>query len=114
MGAFRSRPTAEIYLYPTDKPFYWSGETVSGIVVLQSKKYDSVRSLEVICAGQLFYQVVESDGGGSTTVIDVHRTFFIANQDLASSMVNSVDDSVSYPFRVRHSSTIKLSMYALI
>lgn len=98
MGLFGSRPTAEIHLDPIDKPFYSSGDTITGTVVLENKKQISIGFIDLRCVGELFYQRTEYSGSpnGHTQVIDEHLPFFVAQKDLVSSMVSRLVNNVSY------------------
>jgi hypothetical protein len=70
--------SCSIVVAPTGKNFYWTGETISGNVVLIVDKSIKVKSIDLNIIGQLIYTEARSSGnrGGSTTVT-VRKNFYI-------------------------------------
>jgi hypothetical protein len=82
---------------PTDNSFYWTGETVSGNVVLTVNRSRQVKSIDVSIIGQLIYTETRSSGGnrGSTTVT-VRRNFYVERHPLFIPPTNGISyDEVS-------------------
>lgn len=100
MGCFGSRvhQSAYIRVAPTGKPFYWSAETISGTVILQTDEILAFRSITLSLVGALVYDEVV--GSGEDSRIETKRLAFFSKQCPLTkpSASNNIDVGVSKPF----------------
>ena len=90
-------------LTPTDKPFYWAGETVSGYVLLTVNKSLKVKSIHVNMAGQLVYREARSCGNHGLQIVILRKDIFVQNRPLSIPATDEISsDKVSH---LRYSKT---------
>jgi hypothetical protein len=77
--------SCSIVLTPIDKPFYWTGETVSGNVVLTIGTSVNLKSIEVAMIGQLIDTVTTNDSTHT-----VRQDFFVQKQPLFVPETNGI------------------------
>jgi len=87
--------SCSIVLAPANKPFYWTGETISGHVVLTVARSLKVKSIDVNIIGQLIYTETRSSGKSNQTVI-VRKNFYVERIPLIIPPTNGISyDEVS-------------------
>ncbi len=95
-----SSASCSIALAPSGKPFYWTGETISGNVILRVDRSLKVKSIDVNIIGQLVYTV--SHNNYSSTE---RKTFYVERHSLFIPPTNGISyDEVS---RLRYSKILK-------
>jgi hypothetical protein len=87
--------SCSIVLVPANKPFYWTGETISGNVVLTVARSLKIKSIDVNIIGQLVYTETRSTGK-STQTVTVRKNFYVERIPLVIPPTNGVSyDEVS-------------------
>jgi hypothetical protein len=87
--------SCSIVLAPNDKIFYWTGETISGNVVLTVDRSIKVKSIDVNIIGQLIYTETSSNGDGPSAVT-VRKHFYAEQHPLFLPPTNGISyDEVS-------------------
>jgi hypothetical protein len=103
MGCFGSRydpvhQSAFIRVTSTGKPFYWSDETISGTVILQTDEILALRSVALSLVGALVYDV-EVGSGEDSRIENKRLVFFTKNCPLTKpSASNNIGVGVSKLF----------------
>jgi hypothetical protein len=95
-----SSASCSIALVSNGKSFYWTGETISGNVILTVDRSLKVKCIDMNLIGQLVY--TESDSDGYTTV---RKNFYVERHSLFIPPTNGISyDAVS---RLRYSKILK-------
>jgi len=88
--------SCSIVLAPTDKNFYWTGETISGNVVLTVDRSIKVKSIDVNIIGQLIYTETRSSGNSVASTATVRKNFYAERHPLFLPPTNGISyDEVS-------------------
>ena len=88
-----SSTSCSFVLTPTGKPFYWTGETIFGHVVLTLDNSVTVKSVNLNMVGQRVDEQTRQSLGSNSTTETLREDFFVQNHPLRISASNGISYS---------------------